>query len=96
MASASDSSEARGLEHGHAPTVRHGSVDLSLALASLREKERRVLVSWAVVGPSISEIAVELDASEGTVRVWLSRACAAVAAELNLSPALQAKRGDDP
>ena len=71
-------------------------VDLSLALASLREKERRVLVSWAVVGLSISEIAVELGASEGTVRVWLSRARAAVAAELNLTPALQAKRGDDP
>jgi RNA polymerase sigma-70 factor, ECF subfamily len=69
--------------------------DIASAVASLPEKERRVLVSRAVVGLSISEIAAELGASEGTVRVWLSRARAAVATELKLTPALQAKRGDD-
>jgi DNA-directed RNA polymerase specialized sigma24 family protein len=33
----------------------------------------------AVVGLSISEIAAELGTGEGTVRVWLSRARAAIA-----------------
>lgn len=65
------------------------------ALASLADKERRVLVSHAVVGLSIAEIAAELGASEGTVRVWLSRARASVATELKLTPALQTKRGDN-
>jgi RNA polymerase sigma-70 factor, ECF subfamily len=69
--------------------------DIASALASLPEKERRVLVSRAVVGLSISEIATERGASEGTVRVWLSRARAAMATELKLTPALQTKRGDD-
>lgn len=68
--------------------------DIASALISLPEKERRVLVSHAVVGLSISEIAAELGASEGTVRVWLSRARAALATELKLTPARQTKRGD--
>jgi RNA polymerase sigma-70 factor, ECF subfamily len=54
-------------------------LDLARALKDLREKERRVLVLRAVVGLSIPEIAAELGASEGSVRVWLSRARAAVA-----------------
>jgi RNA polymerase sigma-70 factor (ECF subfamily) len=59
-------------------------LDLARALSSLRHQERRVLVLKAVVGLSVSEIAVEVGASEGTVRVWLSRARTAVASQMEM------------
>jgi len=49
------------------------AVDVASALKSLSPKHRQALVLKAVVGLSTSEIAQEMGASEGTVRVWLSR-----------------------
>lgn len=49
-------------------------LDVITALRRLPEPQRRALVLDAVVGLTTKEIALEMDASEGTVRSWLARA----------------------
>ncbi|MGA2528940.1 MAG: SigE family RNA polymerase sigma factor [Acidimicrobiales bacterium] len=64
------------------PGPGEGHLDVASAISTLPAKQRRALVLQAVVGMSTAEIAVELGASEGTVRVWLVRARAHVATQL--------------
>ena len=62
------------------PAADAGHLDILAALGGLPPNQRRAIVLAAVVGLSISEIASELGTGEGTVRVWLSRARATIAA----------------
>jgi len=67
---------------------------IASAISHLPEKQRRALVLSAVVGLTNSEIAEELVVPEGTVRVWLTRARAAVAREIR-GPKETAERKPD-
>jgi len=58
-------------------------VALARALATLPERHRRVLVLFHVADLSIGEIAAQEDVPEGTVKSWLHRARAALAAQLS-------------
>jgi len=53
-------------------SVEH--LEVAEAARSLPPNQRRALVLQAVVGMSVEEIAVEMEAPESTVRAWLSRA----------------------
>ncbi|MGA3221696.1 MAG: SigE family RNA polymerase sigma factor [Acidimicrobiales bacterium] len=68
---------ATGPAHGAPPGVGH--LDVIAAVSALPPNQRSALVLQAVGGMSTSEIATELKTSADTVRVWLSRARAAVA-----------------
>lgn len=56
------------------PEIDPVAVDVAAAMRTLPPRLRQVLVLKAVVGMTTAEIADELGASEGSVRVWLSRA----------------------
>jgi RNA polymerase sigma-70 factor, ECF subfamily len=58
-------------------------VALAQALATLPERQRRVLVLFHVADLSISEIAAQENVAEGTVKSWLHRGRAALAAQLS-------------
>ena len=77
--------------HGAVPTTTPGPgvghLDLVRALHRLPVKQQRALVLHDVVGLSVTEIAADLAVPEGTVRSWLSRGRALIAAELGLMPA---------
>ena len=68
----------------HAPGVGH--LDIAEALHRLSRSQQRALVLHDVVGLSVVEIAAELNVPRGTVRSWLSRGRAALAADLGLNP----------
>jgi RNA polymerase sigma-70 factor (ECF subfamily) len=57
-------------------------IDVARLVARLAPKPRRALVLHDVVGLSVSEIAVEMGVSEGTVRSWLSRSRATLRSQL--------------
>lgn len=67
-----------------APSVTY--LDLVDALGRLPAKQRRALVLHDVVGLPVAEVAIELRTREGTVRSWLSRSRAFLAAELAPEP----------
>jgi RNA polymerase sigma-70 factor (ECF subfamily) len=71
-----------------------GHLDVAAAISTLPAKQRRALVLQAVVGLSTAEIAAELGASEGTVRVWLVRARAQVAEQLARGQVLLGVKGE--
>jgi RNA polymerase sigma-70 factor (ECF subfamily) len=56
------------------------------ALKSLPTAERRAVVLHHVAGLSVADVAVELKAPEGTVKSWLSRGRARMAAEMFAAP----------
>jgi RNA polymerase sigma-70 factor (ECF subfamily) len=58
-------------------------VALARALATLPERHRRVLVLFHVADLSISDIAAQENVAEGTVKSWLHRGRAALAAQLS-------------
>jgi RNA polymerase sigma-70 factor (ECF subfamily) len=64
------------------PAPDSGRLELIEAFHALPPQQRRALVLHAVVGLSIAEIAVEMGTTEATVRSWLSRGRAAVAAHM--------------
>jgi RNA polymerase sigma-70 factor, ECF subfamily len=66
----------------HAAPPAIGHLDVIAAVNALPVNQRSALVLRAVGGLSTSEIATELKTSPDTVRVWLSRARAAVALAL--------------
>lgn len=57
-------------------------VALAAALAKVPENQRRALVLYYLADQPAAQIAQELGASENTVRMWLHRGRAALAAEL--------------
>jgi RNA polymerase sigma-70 factor (ECF subfamily) len=66
----------------HVPEPDVEVMEIAAVISRLPEKQKRALVLSAIVGLTNSEIAEELKSPEGTIRVWLSRARAAVAEEL--------------
>jgi RNA polymerase sigma-70 factor (ECF subfamily) len=71
-----------------------GHLDVIASVSALPPNQRSALVLQAVGGMSTSEIATELKTSADTVRVWLSRARAAVA--LAVERETVATKGGDP
>jgi RNA polymerase sigma-70 factor (sigma-E family) len=71
-----------------------GHLDVASAISALPVNQRRALVLQAVVGMSTTDIAAELGASEGTVRVWLVRARAGVAEQLGRDRVPLPAKGD--
>ncbi|GAA1994630.1 SigE family RNA polymerase sigma factor [Catenulispora subtropica] len=65
-----------------APAPSENTVVLVRALRGLREAERRALVLHYLLDLPVTDIAVETGAPVGTVKSWLSRGRAALAAEL--------------
>ena len=61
-----------------------GHLDVVDALRRLPADQQRVLVFHDVIGLSVAEVAREVGAPEGTVRSWLSRGRAALAADLGV------------
>jgi RNA polymerase sigma-70 factor (ECF subfamily) len=61
-----------------------GHLDVITALGHLPVNQQRAIVLRTIVGLSAAEVAAELGTSEGTVRVWLARGRARLAAELHL------------
>jgi len=62
-----------------APPLDDRQLELVGALRRLPVAQRRALVLKAVGGLSVEEIAVDMGASAGTVRMWLTRARRAMA-----------------
>jgi RNA polymerase sigma-70 factor (ECF subfamily) len=58
-------------------------VVLTDALAKLPTNQRRAVILHHLAGLSIAEIAAECDVPEGTVKSWLHRGRAALAAQLS-------------
>jgi RNA polymerase sigma-70 factor (ECF subfamily) len=57
-------------------------VALTRALATLPANHRRAIVLYHLAGLSVGEVAAHEGVAEGTVRSWLHRARAALAAQL--------------
>jgi RNA polymerase sigma-70 factor (ECF subfamily) len=72
---------------GHREAVVEGPgperVALARALATLPERHRRALVLFYVADLSVGEIAAQEKVAEGTVKSWLHRGRAALAAQLS-------------
>ena len=70
----------------HRETVVEGPgperVALARAMATLPERHRRVLVLFHIADLSVAEIAAQEKVAEGTVKSWLHRGRAALAAQL--------------
>ncbi len=66
----------------HVPGPEPDRVVLTRALAKLPPNHRRVVVMHYLAQMSIAEIAAQTGTPEGTVRSWLSRGRAALAAQL--------------
>jgi RNA polymerase sigma-70 factor (ECF subfamily) len=71
--------------HGERPGERIGVLE---ALKSLPSSERRAVVLHHVAGLSVADVAVELNAPEGTVKSWLSRGRAGIALQMFETPAV--------
>jgi RNA polymerase sigma-70 factor (ECF subfamily) len=67
---------------GHAPEPSVDNVALVAALRQIPEAQRRAIVLHHLAGLSVAEVAHEVGAPEGTVKAWLSRGRAALAALL--------------
>jgi RNA polymerase sigma-70 factor (ECF subfamily) len=67
------------------PDLPVGHLDVVDALRRLPPDQQRALVLHDVMGLSVAEVARELRTPEGTVRSWLSRARAALAADLGVA-----------
>ncbi len=72
-------------ESSATPATDADHLDVVAAVRALRVPERRALVLHDIAGLSVAEIAGEMQAPEGTVRSWLTRARAQVAAQLGIS-----------
>lgn len=59
-----------------------GHLDVVAALARLPARQRRAIVLHDVVGLDVEAVAAELGSPAGSVRAWLSRGRAALAADL--------------
>jgi RNA polymerase sigma-70 factor (ECF subfamily) len=64
-----------------------GHLELVAALGRLPERQRRAILLHDVVGMDVAEVAKELGSPEGSVRAWLSRGRAALAADLKAGEA---------
>jgi RNA polymerase sigma-70 factor (ECF subfamily) len=75
--------------HGESPRPVEGpdvdALALADALRSLPELQRQAIVLHDAAGVGVREIARELGVPEGTIRSWLTRGRAALAAQLRLS-----------
>ncbi|MFI5914738.1 SigE family RNA polymerase sigma factor [Dactylosporangium sp. NPDC051541] len=71
-------------EHVEGPTPDR--VVLAAALAALPEQQRAAVVLHHLADLSVRDIAAQLGAAEGTVRVWLHRGRTALAAQLADEP----------
>ncbi len=67
---------------GLSPSPSEDTVLLVAALRTLPLSQRRALVLHYLLDRPVAEIAVEMDAATGTVKSWLSRGRAALAASL--------------
>jgi len=73
---------ARRQREEHVAGPSPDRVALAAALAKLPPNQRKAVVLRHLADLSVAEIAQQLGAAEGTVRVWLHRGRAALAAEL--------------
>ena len=73
---------ARRQREEHVAGPSPDRVALAAALAKLPSNQRKAVVLRHLADLSVAEIAQQLGAAEGTVRVWLHRGRAALAAEL--------------
>jgi RNA polymerase sigma-70 factor (ECF subfamily) len=64
-----------------------GHLDVARALRRLPDNQRTALLLHDVVGLSVEEVAVEMQAPEGSIRGWLSRGRRALATDLQITPA---------
>ncbi len=71
-----------------------GHLDVVDALRRLPSDQQRVLVLHDVIGLSVAEVAREVRAPEGTVRSWLSRGRAALAADLGVDQGTGREAGE--
>jgi RNA polymerase sigma-70 factor (ECF subfamily) len=93
-------SKWRRLQHraaGHEPNVEVaapdvGYLDVVAALARLPVRQRRAVVLHDINDLSVADVAGEMHAPEGSVRGWLSRGRASLAADLGVSVVPQARR----
>jgi RNA polymerase sigma-70 factor, ECF subfamily len=88
---------ARFHQHKHVtsptPPLEPDHVAVVTALRALPENQRRALVLHHLVDLPVSEVAGELGVAEGTVKSWLHRGRAALAAQLSDDP--EEASGDD-
>jgi RNA polymerase sigma-70 factor (ECF subfamily) len=78
----------------HDPPPGPDRVDLVAALRELPERQRCALVLHYLADQPIAEIARTMGAAEGTVRVWLHRGRATLAARLSISAGSTVGQGD--
>jgi RNA polymerase sigma-70 factor (sigma-E family) len=71
------------------------TVMLTEALKRLPAAQRRAAALYYVMDIPVAEIAAETGASVGTVKSWLARARAALAASLLTEPTISAEGGND-
>ncbi len=76
------------------PDLLVGHLDVVTALRRLPPDQQRALVLHDVIGLSVAEVAREAGAAEGTVRSWLSRGRAALAADLGIEQHSGRKAGE--
>jgi RNA polymerase sigma-70 factor (ECF subfamily) len=74
------------------PSVGH--LDVVRAIRALPTKQRVALVLVAFQQLTVAEAAKEMRASEGTVRVWISRGRASIAVALGLDVAPLSRNGE--
>lgn len=74
---------ARRQREEHAEVPSPDRVALTRALATLPERHRRAVVLFHLADLSIAEIAEQEGVAEGTVKAWLHRGRAALAAQLS-------------
>jgi RNA polymerase sigma-70 factor (sigma-E family) len=79
-------------EQGQAPDAGH--LDIVEGLQQLSKRPRQAMILHAVVGLSVDEIAKELKVPPGTVRSWLHRSRAILAAHLGKPATLAVPGGD--
>jgi RNA polymerase sigma-70 factor (ECF subfamily) len=73
-------------EQGQGPDADH--LDIVKALQRLSMRPRQAMILHAVVGLTVDEIASELKVPPGTVRSWLHRSRATLAANLGVAATL--------
>jgi RNA polymerase sigma-70 factor, ECF subfamily len=71
-----------------------GHLDVVAALHRLPQDQQRALVLHHVIGLNVAEVAREMAAREGTVRSWLSRGRAALAADLGIEQGTSKQAGE--
>jgi len=76
------------------PAASAEHLDVISALRALPPNQRQALVLTAFVGLTAAEVAKEMRTSEGSVRVWVSRARAALGAALGIEAAPVTRSGE--